>query len=396
MTTSVLTQPATASEWSFSTPDADVRVVKSSKSLDAGVRENFFAKHSKDARYYAICEETLGGQFDHRYFVLKNKRTGSVSVQPFFFTEQDLLAGLPGKVRDALASVRRFWPRFLTLRMLMVGCTAGEGQLDCEEPWAVEALQKVLLEYAKKEKASMILLKDFFAKFRTALEYFPRNGYSRAPSMPGAKMEIDFRSFDEFMQEKLSKVFRKNLRRKFKDAAALPPLAMEVVNDVTPFADEIRALYLQTHSRSEFKFEELTREYFCALGQRMPDRARYFLWRQNGRIIAFSLCLVHDGTICDMNVGMDYAVALDLHLYFTTFRDIIQWAAENGLKHYYTGPLNYDPKLHLRLDLDPLDLYARHTSALINPIFKIALNYLQPARHDKTIRQFRNVQDLYS
>jgi predicted N-acyltransferase len=127
----------------------------------------------------------------------------------------------------------------------------------------------------------------------------------------------------------------------------------------------------------------------------MSDRARFFIWRLDGRIIAFALCMVHGDVIYDMNVGMDYAVAFDLHLYFLTLRDIIEWAAQNGLKQYFTGPLNYDPKLHMRLDLDPLDLYARHSSDIINPIFKIALKYLQPARHDKYIRQFRNVADIY-
>ena len=383
-------------EWIFSLPHASVYAVKNSALLDPGMLENAFASHCKDGRYHAISEATLGGQFDHGYFVLENKHTGAVAVQQFFFVDQDLLAGLPAQVRHPFVALRRFWPRLLTLRMLMVGCSSGEGQLDCDEPWAVEVLHESLDVYAKKQGASMILLKDFPARYRRALGCFSRNGYSRAPSMPGAGMPIDFANFEEFMQRKLGKIYRKNLRRKFKGNAKSPPITMEVVNDVTACVDEIYGLYLQTFNRSEFKFEKLTPEYFCALGQRMPDRTRYFLWRQEGRIIAFSLCLVHDGTIHDMNVGMDYVVALDLHLYFVTFHDIIQWAAENGLRHYCTGPLNYDPKLHLRLQLDPLDLYARHTSRWIAPLFKFALNYLQPARHDKTIRRFRNAHELYS
>jgi len=159
--------------------------------------------------------------------------------------------------------------------------------------------------------------------------------------------------------------------------------------------DEVYALYLQTYNRSEFKFEKLTKEFLCSVGTRMPERTRFFLWRREGKIIAFALCMVHEDTIYDLNVGMDYAVALDLHLYFVTYRDIIQWAAENGMKNYLTGPLNYDPKLHLRLDLDPLDLYARHTSDWINPFFNIALKYLQPVRQDPFIPQFRNASELY-
>ena len=53
----------------------------------------------------------------------------------------------------------------------------------------------------------------------------------------------------------------------------------------------------------------------------MPDRARFFIWRQDGKMIAFALCLVHGDTIYDECLGLDYSVALDLHLYFYTMRD---------------------------------------------------------------------------
>jgi hypothetical protein len=92
---------------------------------------------------------------------------------------------------------------------------------------------------------------------------------------------------------------------------------------------------------------------------------------------------------------MDYKVAFDLHLYFVTLRDIINWAAFRGIKSYSTGPLNYEPKLHLQMELNPLDLYARHVNPLFNAFFKLALNYLEPARHNPTIRKFGNFNGLY-
>ena len=153
-------------------------------------------------------------------------------------------------------------------------------------------------------------------------------------------------------------------------------------------------MHLQTFNRSDFHFEELNPDYFRLIGERMPDRVRYFIWRQNGRIIAFNLCLVHDGVLHDLDVGLDYAVALDLHMYFVTWRDVIQWCLQNGVHTYHTGPLNYDPKLHLKLTLVPQDLYARHNSALINPFFKLAIKYLEPTRHDPVLRKFSNAGDL--
>jgi hypothetical protein len=121
---------------------------------------------------------------------------------------------------------------------------------------------------------------------------------------------------------------------------------------------------------------------------------RFFVWRQEGQIIAFSVALVHAGAIYDDYLGLDYRVALELHLYFHTFRDIISWAIENGLENYYSSPLNYEPKLHLGCELMPLDLYVMHTSSLLNPIFRRAVRLLEPTRHDKVLQRFPNAHEL--
>ena len=369
-------------------------VVSAAASIPAELRRTALRGRNKDFRYYELIEDTLRTQFDYRYFVLRDEASGEQAIQPFFFVNQDLLAGLPKAVRALFAPVRKLWPRFLSLRMMMIGCAAGEGELDHAGAWLPGALREAIDAYRPHGRASLILLKDFPANFRESLDVFTRNGYQRAPSMPAARLELDFADFEEYMMGRLSKVFRKNLRRKLRASDGAPPLEMEVMTDATHLVDEIYLLYRQTYERSDFKFEELNREYFAAIGQRLPDCVRYFIWRQEGRIIAFNLCLVKDGTLHDLDVGLDYSVALDLHMYFVTWRDVIQWCLLNGVKTYHTGPLNYDPKLHLKLTLAPQDLYARHNSAFFNPIFKLAIKYLEPTRHDPILHRFPNAHEL--
>jgi hypothetical protein len=47
--------------------------------------------------------------------------------------------------------------------------------------------------------------------------------------------------------------------------------------------------------------------------------------------------MVQGEVISDEYVGLEYPTALDLHLYFCTTRDILEWAMQNGLKTYYSG-----------------------------------------------------------
>jgi predicted N-acyltransferase len=357
-----------------------------------------FAIRCKDHRYYEILEQTLHDGFEHHYLVIEDDAKQVRAVQPLFFLRQNLTEGVTGKIRAVINSVRQKFPRFLTMRVMMVGCAAGEGHLGCapgDEKWVVQALHASLPTIARRHKASLVILKDFPSQYRAVLSSFATNGYARVPSMPLTRLALQYADFDDYLQT-LGKATRKNLRRKFRKIEQAAPIEMEVVTDITPYLDEIYPLYLQVHDRSPLKFETLTREYFHDMGTRMPERTRFFLWRQNGRIIAFSFCLVHEGTIYDECLGLDYTVALDLHLYFYTIRDIISWSLRQGLKYYCSSPLNYDPKLHLGCHLVPLDLYVRHTAPVLNPIFRQAVKYLEPTRHDPVLRQFPNAAELIS
>ena len=109
----------------------------------------------------------------------------------------------------------------------------------------------------------------------------------------------------------------------------------------------------------------------------MPDKVRYFVWRQNGRPVAFSICTIDGDTICDEYIGIDYQSSISAGLYHYTFRDIVNWALGNGLKAYASTGLCYDPKLHLKQELVPLDLYVRHRSAIGNFVMKYIVRWLE-------------------
>jgi predicted N-acyltransferase len=379
-------------------PAGRARVVSLAELRHGAAWEKAFAEQCKDHRFYEIVEQTLDSKFEHHYLLLEDEAGRIRGVQPFFFVQQNLVEGIPGKLREAVEAIRRRFPRFLTMRVLMVGCAAGEGHLgacdSADEIWVADALFAILKTYARQAKASLVVFKDFPSTYRETLRNFRAHGYTRVPSMPMTELSLDYTDFDHYVST-LGSSTRKDLRRKFRKLEQAPSIELEVVNDISPNVDELYPLYLQVHERSQLKFERLTKAYLRALGQRMPECSRFFLWRQNGKAIAFSVCLVHNGTIYDDYLGLDYRVALDLHLYFYTFRDIIRWSLAQGLRHYRSSPLNYRPKLHFGCDLFPLDLYVSHTSSLLNPIFRRAVNFLEPTRHDPVLKRFRNAHALH-
>jgi len=358
-----------------------------------------FEGYPVDHRYYEIVHESLRDQFAHYYLLLKDGGGMTRAIQPFLIVSQDLATGTPSVIRNLLATIRRRFPGFLKLRMLMVGCSAGEGDIVLEKQsreiaWTVDALKESLTPIARRLKAPLIVFKDFPKIYRPSLDPLRLFGFTRVPSMPATKMDLDFPDFEAYLKTRVGHSMRKNLRRKFRKTEGRP-IECEVVTDISPDVDEIYPLYRQTLNRSELKFEELTKSYLCELGRRMKDRARFFIWRQEGRIIAFASTIVHQGVLRDNYIGLDYSVALDYHLYFVTWRDTIIWALKNGIHTYHSAPLNYDPKYHFRMELEPLDLYVRAPNGWLNAIFKRVLPFLEPTRYDSVIRKFANAKELW-
>lgn len=358
-----------------------------------------FAAERKDHRYYELVEDTLHPEFEYRYFAIKDAAGTVRAVQPFFVLDQDLLVGVKPVLDPLIRRIRAYAPRFMRLRTLMIGSAAGEGHLDGVDELSRRShalmLADAAVQHARTLGAKLVVLKEFPAMYRPSLACFLERGFIRLPSMPMTRLSIDYANFEDYMNRALNSAARTKLRRKFRAAARAPSIETSVVDDISPVIDDVYPLYLAVYNRSKLQFEKLTKEFFCGLGTRMADKVRFFVWRQDGRIIAFSACMLQGDVFYPEYIGLDYGVALDLHLYHYCYRDMVSWAIAHGYKELRSSGLNYDPKLHFRHLLDPLDLYVRHTSSVINTALKWLLPFIEPTRYDTTLRKFSNYRALW-
>jgi hypothetical protein len=377
----------------------EVNIVSRRELQNCSHWQRAFALQHKDHRYYEIVEDTIHPEFDYHYFAIRNCQGEIQAIQPFFILDQDILAGIHqsfGRLTDA---IRRRWPRFMFMKTMMIGCVAGEAHLDDGDDSiraaTAQSLARAIVGHAGALGARLIVLKEFPDQYREALSCFVRGGFTRIPSMPHTRLNVAYADFNDYMQSALNSATRRKLRKKFKAAESGAPIQLSVINDVTSIIDEIYPLYLQVYARSKLHFEKLTKGYFCGLGIAMPDRVRFFVWRRHAKTVAFGLCIVRGDTLFAEYLGLDYSVALELHLYHYVFRDLVRWAIANGCRWFQSTGLNYDPKLHLRHHLKPVDLYVRHTSTVVNVFLRVALPLLEPTRHDPTLKKFPNYFDLW-
>lgn len=352
----------------------------------------------KDARYYELVEDTIGEGAEYLYFLIEDGDGRVLAIQPFFLLDQDVVAGTLSRIAYAVRAIRVLWPRFLKLRTLMVGCVAGEGHLDGESatlPLTAATLATQIVAQARDLRAHLIVLKEFPAGYREPLKCFLAHGFTRLPSMPMTVLSLEYESFDDYLVKALSRGARRKFRKKLRDAAEAPPITLSIVNDASSIVDEIYPLYVAVYQRSKLRFERLTKEFFGTIGALMPDKVLFFVWRQEGRAVAFTLCMGEGDSFFAEYIGLDYRVALDLHLYYYAVRDMISWAIANKYKWFRSSALNYDPKLHLKHKLDPIDLYVRHSSVIVNSILKPLLPWVEPTRYHPILKKFENYHELW-
>src|SRR5262245_17377403 len=155
-------------------PHGMAKVVTLAELQNCGAWRRALQSKCKDRRYYEIVEETLECGFEHYYLVLEDTSGNTRAIQPVFFVRQNLVEGVPGKIRSIVDGIRKVFPDFLTMRVLMIGCGAGTGDLGAcderDEPWVANALKATLRIYAKQNKASLVAFKDFRANYRSRLE----------------------------------------------------------------------------------------------------------------------------------------------------------------------------------------------------------------------------------
>src|SRR5450432_2565854 len=211
-------------------PGGSVEVVSRLEAMQSRHWATAFGSQAKDRRYYELVEDTIHAEFDYRYFAVRNWNGEICGIQPFFILDLDLLVGTRPRIGRLTGVIRRLWPRFMHARALMVGCAAGEGHLDGGDDFArgfnARLLASTIVKEARRLKAGLVVLKEFPAKYRRPLECFIQNDFTRIPSLPNVRLNIDYASFEEYMRRALSGGARRKLRLKFRATEAAPSIEM--------------------------------------------------------------------------------------------------------------------------------------------------------------------------
>lgn len=337
--------------------------------------------------FFKSLDESGFDQFSF-YYIMAYDGDIAVGAAPCFSLRYSLDTSISGPMRKILNVIKKHSPDFLSVKALACGIPMGEGNIGTcgNAKNIVGAILKKMEDIARHEKAQIIAFKDFPRSYSNSLSFLTDNGFFKIESLPYAEMDITFRNFDDYLN-KLSGASRYDLRRKFKKVDGAVKIDMEIVDhpDDSTLAD-IYGLYTQILDKHEMGFEVAPKDFFKNMAKNMPKETKFFLWRIEGRLVAFLFALTSRDIFIDYYLGLDYEFAHKYHLFFIKFRDVMKWCIENKIKRYEIGFSGYEPKRRLGFDFTPLTIYVKHRNRVMNKLFKILANFLKFENFDPDLK----------
>ncbi len=345
--------------------------------------------HAEGWAYLHAAERASIPGFD--LFYVSVREVGRlVACAPGFVTDYGLDTTVQGPVKAATQAIRKLMPRLLTLRLASLGspvtqdarlCVA-PGRSPDEEQALYEALIDGLRRQADLKKARLTAIKDIPESLASARKAAASRGLIAMSSLPEAALDLSDIHDEDAYWASLSASTRKDLRRKLKKAK---DVQIERVADIRPYAADIDALYAATRARSELQFEVLDHRYFEAVLEEMGECAAFFLYRVEGRIIAFNLMVESKGALvdkyfCSSEDGAAY------NLYFVSWLHNVRYAISRGVQRLEAGQSTYEPKLRLRCRLEPTTIFFQHGGRMVNAALRLASQYLDVKSTDPTLK----------
>lgn len=371
-------------------PALTTRIFRKIEDIDASEWDQVFPEALEGYRFFKALDESGFDQFSF-YYIMIFEDGRPAGAAPCFFMNYPLGTTVRGPFKRLFPFFQKVLPDFFNLKALICGLPMDQGRIGIKSgnPRAVlDEIIRCMDRIARDEGAGIVAFKDFGSEYAGLVDPIQSQGFYKFADLPSTDMEIPFASLEEYMKT-LSRVSRDGLKRKLKKVAGLR-LELEITRRMHPeVLAEAYGLYRQTEEHGEVQFERVPEKFFDAVARNMPEETRFFLWRMDGKLVAFAHGLVSGEHFIDLYLGLDYSLAYEHHLYFIRFRDLMNWCLGQRIKKYEMGPTGYEAKRRLGFKMIPLNIYVKHRTPWINSLLKLLCMALKPENFHEVLKDMK-------
>lgn len=271
-----------------------------------------------------------------------------------------------------IESIRTYYKDFLKVKVL--GC--GTPIATCSDVLTIskieylseiiKQLSKIMLEIGKKEKARIVMIRDFTKSTDSTNGTLIQYGYKKVESLPTSFVTVKWQEFEQYLDSFRSKdkvKMRRNIRRFNKDK-----IRVELIEDFSPYVDDMIAVYNQVYNKAEYKFEKLNKEFLHQINKNLGQFSKAIIVSKDQKIVAIELIVEDERILRPLYVGIDYQYNDEYKLYFNMIYLIIKMGIELKKDYVELGQTCYYPKRKAGAYIESIHMYIRFRNKLVNKI----------------------------
>ncbi len=339
-----------------------------------------------DTRVFITIEKTMADFSKFWYIIFYDNNGNPAACTSLSTFEVDLGIVASKKTKDLINYTRHFFSSFLYLKVLFCGLpiSIGKNHLiitkKANYQLILKLLDGIMNTIAAKEKAKLIIYKEFNSVECNKLDALLQLGYLRANSLPMHSFKAKFSNFTSYCAA-LKSHYRNDInrsRRKFEKAGLRVEQLKDTEKILQIYTSEMHQLYEAVVQKSENQLETLPVNFFRDLVINFPNQVLFTLVYKDNTIVAFNCSLCTPLNVHYLFCGLDYSLNAESDIYFNLMYAALDEALKQNVAEIHFGQTADTFKARLGSYQTPLYLYIKGKGFLLNWFVRKSFNMLFP------------------
>ena len=219
---------------------------------------------------------------------------------------------------------------------------------------------------------AFVMVKDIPDEYAAGATALSRFSYRELETEPNMVLDISpqWKTYDDYLASLNSK-YRKQSKQIEKEVAAAGCTVEEIrTGEIARHAEQLHALYLQTHKNARLRLVTLPVAFLPALAKTLGDDMRFTVLKKDGAFLGFVTTVKDGDTAVGYYIGFDRKSNAEFPIYFRLLQSVIGHAMSLGCKRLSLGRTALEPKARHGARPDPMRIWIRHRIPMMNVIVR--------------------------
>ena len=219
---------------------------------------------------------------------------------------------------------------------------------------------------------AFVMVKDIPDAYASSATALARFSYRELETEPNMVLDISpqWKTYDDYLASLTSK-YRKQAKQIEKEVDAAGCTVEEIGTDeIAGNAEQLHALYLQTHKNARLRLVTLPVAFLPTLAERLGNDMRFTVLKKDDELLGFVTTVKDGETAVGYYIGFDRKANTDIPIYFRLLQAVVGHAIALGCKRLSLGRTALAPKARLGARPDPMRIWIRHRIPMLNLIVR--------------------------